>query len=263
MPSTGGKQKTSWGSWTFVTVCLKILGDTCPGLMIQSLSCVWPHGLQQARLPCPSPTLRVYLNSCALSQWCHPAISSSVIPFSFCLQSFPASGSFPMSQFFAIRWPKYCSFSFSISSSNEYSGLISFRIDWLDHLAVQETLKSLLQCHSSKASILRHSALLVVQLSHPYTTAGKTIALTRRTFVCKVMSLPFNMLSRLVIAFLSRRKCLLVSWLQSPSEVILEPPKMSLFPLFPRLFAKKWWNNRLVPNWERSTSRLYIVTLFI
>jgi len=124
-----------------------------------------------------------------------------------------------------IIWPKYWSFSFSISASNEYSGLISFRIDWLDLLAVQGTLKSLLQHNSSKASILRCSAFFIVQLSHPYMTTGKTIALTRRTFVGKVMSLLFNMLSRLVITFLPRRKHLLISWLQSPSAVILEPPK--------------------------------------
>ena len=126
-----------------------------------------------------------------------------------------------------IRWPKYwsISFSFSISSSNKYSGLISFRMDWLDPLAVQGTLKSLLQHHSSKASILRHSAFFTVQLSHPYMTTGKTIALTRQTFVRKVMSLLLNMLSRLVITFLPRSKHLLISWLQSPSAVILEPPK--------------------------------------
>ena len=125
-----------------------------------------------------------------------------------------------------IRWPKYWSFSFSISPSNEYSGLISFRMDWLDLLPVQGTLKSLLQHHSSKASILRCSAFFIVQLSHPYVPTGKTIALTRRTFVGKVMSLLFNMLSRLVIAFLLRRKRLLISWLQSPSAVILEPKKI-------------------------------------
>ena len=122
-----------------------------------------------------------------------------------------------------MRWPKYWSFSFSISPSNEHPGLISFRTDWMDLLAVQGTLKSLLQHHSSKASILRCSAFLIVQLSHPYMTTGKTIALTRRTFVCKVMLL--NKLSRLVITFLPRSKCLLISWLQSPSAVILEPPK--------------------------------------
>ena len=122
-----------------------------------------------------------------------------------------------------IRWPKYWSFSFNISPSSEYSGLISFRIDWFDRLAVQGTLKSLLQHHSSKASILQCSAFFTVQLSHAYMTTGTTIALTRRTFVDKVMSLLFNMLSRLVITFLPRSKCLFISWLQSPSAVILEP----------------------------------------
>ena len=124
-----------------------------------------------------------------------------------------------------IRWPKCWSFSFSMSLSNEYSGLISFRMDWLDLLAVQGTLKSLLQQHSSKASILRCSALKIGQLSHPYMTTGKTIAVTRRTSVGKVISLPFNMLSRLVITFLPGSKHLLISWLHSPSTVILEPPK--------------------------------------
>ena len=123
-------------------------------------------------------------------------------------------------------WPKYWSFSFSIIPSKEHPGLISFRMDWLDVLAVQKTLKSLLQYHSSKASILRHSAFFTVQLSHPYTTTGKTIALTRRTFVSKVLSLLFNMLSRLVITFLPRSKRLLISRLQSPSAVILEPRKI-------------------------------------
>ena len=124
-----------------------------------------------------------------------------------------------------IRWPKCWSVSFSISPSSEYSGLISFRMDWLDLLAVQETLKSLLQHHSSKASILRQSDFFIVQLSHPYMTTGKTIALARWTFVGKVMSLLFNMLSRLVITFLPKSKYLLISWLQSPSAVILESPK--------------------------------------
>ena len=125
-----------------------------------------------------------------------------------------------------MRWPKYWSLSFSISPSKEHPGLISFRMDWLDVLAVHGTLKSLLQHHSSKASILRHLAFFTVQLSHPYMTTGKTIALTRRTFVDKVMSLLLNMLSRLVITFLRRSKCLLISWLQSPSAVILEPPRI-------------------------------------
>ena len=124
-----------------------------------------------------------------------------------------------------MRWPKYWSFSFRISPSKEHLGPISFRMDWLDLLAVQETLRSLLQHHSSKASVLRHSVFFTVQLSHPHMTTGKTIALTRQTFVDKVMSLLLTMLSRLVITFLPRSKCLLMSWLQSPSAVILESPK--------------------------------------
>ena len=127
---------------------------------------------------------------------------------------------------FSIKWPKYWSFSFSISPSNEYSGLISFRIDSLDLLAVQRTLKSLLQHHSSKASILQHSAFFMVQLSYPYMTIGIIIALTRWTFVSKVTSLLYNMLSRFVIAFLPRSQRLLISWLQSPSALILEPKKI-------------------------------------
>ena len=141
----------------------------------------------------------------------------------------------------SIRWPKDWSFSFNISPSNEYSALLSFRMEWLDCLAVQGTLKSLLQRHSSKASILECSAFFIVQLSHPYMTTGKTIVLTRWTFVGKVTSLLFNMLSRLVIIFLPRSKHLLISWLQSPSAVILEPPKISLplVALSPDLFAMK------------------------
>ena len=139
---------------------------------------------------------------------------------------FPRIRVFSNESVLRIRWPKYWSFSFSISPSKEYSGLISFRMDWLDVLAVQGTLKSLLQLHSSKASILQCSAFFMVQLSHPHKTTGKTIALTRQTFVDKVMSLVFNMLSRLIITFLPRSKCLLISWLQSPSAVILEPKKM-------------------------------------
>ena len=135
-----------------------------------------------------------------------------------------------------IRWPKYWSFSFNISPSNEHPGLISFRMDWLNLLAVQGTLKSLLQHHSSKVSILRHSAFFIVKLSHPYVTTGKTIALTRRTFVDKVTSLLFNMLSRLVI----RSKCLLISWLQSPSAVILEPKKIKLATVSPSIGHEGW-----------------------
>ena len=141
-----------------------------------------------------------------------------------------------------MRWPKYWSFSFSIIPSREIPGLISFRMDWLDLLAVQGTLKSLLQHHSSKVSILQCSAFFIVQLSHPYMTTGKTIALTRQTFFGKVMSMLFNMLSRLVITFLPRSEHLLISWLQSPSAVILEPRKIKLASVslfLPHLFARK------------------------
>ena len=138
---------------------------------------------------------------------------------------FPSIRVFSNESILCIRWPKYWSFSFNISPSNEHPGLISCRMDWLDLLAVQGTLKSLLQHHSSKASILQCSAFLIVQLSHPYMTTGKTIALSRWTFACKVMSLVFNTLSRLVITFLPRSKCLLISWRQSPSAVILDSKK--------------------------------------
>ena len=148
---------------------------------------------------------------------CHPLLLLPSI--------FPSIRVFSNESAFCIRWPKYWSFSFNISPSNEHTGLISFRMDWLDLLAVQGSLKSLLQHHSSKASILWLSAFFIVQLSHPYMTTGKTIALTRWTFVDKVMSLLFNMLSRLVITFFPRGKCLLISWLQSPSAVILEHPQ--------------------------------------
>ena len=146
-----------------------------------------PHELQHARPPCPSPTPGAYSNSCPPHQWCYPAISSSVIPFSSRLQSFPASG-FSNKSVLRIKWPKHWSFDFNISASNEHPGLISFRMDWLDLLAVHGTLKSFLQNHSTKASILQCSAFFIVQHSHPYMTTGKTIALTRRTLVGKVMS---------------------------------------------------------------------------
>ena len=155
-----------------------------------------PHGLKHTRLPCSSLSIWVCRESCLLSWWCHPTISSSVVPFSSCLQSFPTSGGFSNESVLHIRWPKYWSISFSISPSNEYSGLISFRIYWFDLIAVQGTLKSLLQHHSSKASVLWCSAFFMIQLSHPYMTTGKTIALTIWTFVSKVMSLLFNTLSR-------------------------------------------------------------------
>ena len=163
---------------------------------------------------------------------CHPFLPPS---------TFPRIRVFSNEPVLHIRWPKF--WSFSISPSDEYSGLISFRTDWLDFLAVQGILKSLLQHHSSKASILGRSAFLIVQLSHPYMTTGKTMALTRWTFDGKVMSLLLNMLSRLVIAFLPRSKRLLISWLQSPSicsDFGASQNSLALFP-FPHLFAMKWW----------------------
>ena len=194
---------------------------------VQLLSRVWlqHHGPQHARPPCPSPTPGVYPNSCPLTRWCHPTISSSVTPF-------PPPSIFPNIRVFSnestlhIRWPKYWSFSFNIGPTNEYQGVISFWMNWLDLLAVQGTLKSILQHHTSKSSILLCSVFFIVQLSHPYMTIGKTTALTRWTFLDKVISLLFNMLSRLVITFLPRSKHLLISWLQSPSAVILEPRKI-------------------------------------
>ena len=182
-----------------------------------------PHGLQQARPPSPSPTPRVYSNSCPLSQWYHPSISSSVDPFSSCLQPFPASGSFPVSHFFTSGG--------QIIRVSATASVLQMNIqDWFPlgntgFLAVQGTLKSLLQHHSSKASILWHSAFFIVQFSHPYMTTGKTITLTRQTFVGKIMSLLYIMLSKL-ITFLPRSKHLLISWLQAPSSVILEPKKI-------------------------------------
>ena len=156
-------------------------------------------------------------------RWCHTTISSFCRPLLLPPSLFPSIRVFSNESALRIRWPKYWSFNFNISPSNEHSGLISFRMGWLDLLVVQGTLKSLLQHHSSKESIHWHSAFFIVQLSHPYMTTGKTRSLTRRTFAGKVTSLLFNMLSGLVIAFLPRSKCLLISWLQSPSAVILEP----------------------------------------
>ena len=201
-----------------------------------------PHELQHARPPWPSPTPGVHSNSCPLSQWYYSTISSSIIPFSTRLQSFPASGSFPMSlfQFLHVRWSNYWSFSFSINPSNEWSRLISFRIDWLDLLAAQGTLKSLLQHHSSRASMLWCSAVFIVQLSHPYMTTGKTTALTRRTIVGNVMSLLFNMLPRLVINFLPRSKHGLISRRSLNSLDIAFITKWWIFALFTREFWRYW-----------------------
>ena len=165
---------------------------------------------------------------------CHPLLLLPSI--------FPSIRVFSNESALHIRWPKDWSFSFNISLSNEYSGLSSFRMDWLDVLTVQGTLKSLLQHHSLKVSILQHSAFFAIQLSHPYMTTGKTIALTRRTFVGKVMSLLLNMLSRLVMNFLPRSKRLLISWLQSPSAVILEPPKIKSDTVSPSISQKNMLN---------------------
>ena len=189
---------------------------------------LWPHGLQHARLPCPSLAPGTYSNSCPL---CHVVPCSHLILYHPLLLSpsiLPSIMVFSNDSVLCIMWPKYWSFSFSISPSNEYSGLISFMIDWFDLLAVQGTLKSLLQHHSSETSILQHSALFIVQLSHPYMTIGKTIVLTRWTLVGKVMSLLFNMMSMLIKSFLPRNKHLFISWLQSPSALILEPSDFSL-----------------------------------
>ena len=190
-----------------------------------------PHESQHARPPCPSPTPGVHPNSCALSWWCHPAVSSSVIVFSSCPQSLPASGSFPMSQLFAWGGQSIgVSASASVLPMNtqDWSPLV-----WTGWISLQpKGLSSLLQYHSSRASILWCSAFFTVQLSHPYMTTGKTIGLTRRTFVEKVMSLLFNMLSRLAVTFLPGSKCILISWLQSPSEVSTK----CLLKLLPWLF---------------------------
>ena len=201
-----------------------------------------PHGLQHSRLPWPSPSPGACSNSRLLNWWCHPTILSSVVPFS-CLQSCPASGSFPMIWIFA-------SGSQSSAASASTSDLPMNIRDWfplglIGLISVQS--KGLSRVFSNitvqKQSIFQCSAFSMVQLSHPHMTTGKTIALTRWTLVGKVMSLLFNMLSRLVIAFLPRNKCLLISWLQSPSSVILEPKKIkSLFPLCPHLFAMKCWD---------------------
>ena len=205
---------------------------------------LWPHGLQHTRIPCPSSTPRACSNSCPSSWWRHPTISSSCHPLLFLPSIFPSIRVFSNESVLCIRWPKYWSFSLSISPSNEYSGLISFRMDWLDLLAVEGAPKHLLQHHSWKVSILWCSAFFIVQLSHPYMTTRKTTTLTRWIFVGKVMSLLFNMLSRLTIAFLPRRKCLLISWLQSSSAVILEPKKIKFVTvsIVSPSICLEWWD---------------------
>ena len=189
--------------------------------MLSRVRLFGPHESQQARPPCPSQTPRVYLLKLMLIESVMPSSPLILCHHLFLLPPiFSSIRVFSNESALCMRWPKYWSFSFSISPSREHPGLISFRVDWLDLLTVQGILKSLLQYHSSKASIFWCSAVFIVQLSHPCMTTGK-----RGTFVGKVMSLLFNMLSRLVITFLPRSKCLLISWLQSPSAVILEPKK--------------------------------------
>ena len=186
---------------------------------------------------------------------CHPLLLLPSIP--------PSIRGFSNESTLHIGWPEYWSFSFSISLSNEHSVLISFRMDWLDLLAVQGTLKSLLQHHGSKASISRCSAFSTVQLSHPYMTTGKTIALTRWAFVGKVISLLFNMLSRLVITFLPRSKHLLISWLQSPSAVILEPPKIksdTVSTVSPSKVSPRIWLNSFSLKYSKLLNSVCLVT---
>ena len=203
---------------------------------------LWPHGLQHTRFPCPSPTPRLYSTHI---HWVCDAIKISQPLSSF-------SPAFNLSQHQGLfKWvssshqvAKVLEFQLQINPSNEYSGLISFRMDWLDLFAVERTLKSLLQHHSSKASIFWSSTFFMVQPSHPHMTTGKTIAFTRWSVIGKLKSLLFNMLSILVITFLPRSKCLLISWLQSPSAVILEPPQIKYFTVSTasHLFAIKWWD---------------------
>ena len=214
-----------WYSYQKCTIWIQPQGDI---ISVPLLSRVWLFetpwiAARQASLSITNSRISLKLTSIESVMpsshliLCHPLFLLPPIP--------PRIRVFSKESTLRMRWPQFWSFSFSIIPSKEIPGLISFRMDWLDLRAVQETLKSLLQHHSSKTSILRHSAFFTVQLSHPYMTTGKTIALTRQTFVGKVMSLLLNMLSGLVITFLPRSKCLLISWLQSPPAVILEPPK--------------------------------------
>ena len=198
----------------------------CLDLLLLLFSCqvvcdsLGPHGWHHTRPPCPSSSLRLCPSSGPLSRWCHPTISSSW-PLLLLPSIFPSIRVFSNESALLTRWPKYWSFSFSVSPSSEYSGLISFRISWFDLLAVQVTLKKLLHHHSSKASVLQCSAFFMVQFAHPYITTRKTIALTIQTFVGKVMSMLFNMPSRFVIAVLPRSKHLLISWLNAQCKQVL------------------------------------------
>ena len=227
-----------WVPWVMHRFPLAVYFAHCCRSVTQLCLILQPHGLQHARLPCPSPYPRVCPSSCSLHQWCCPAISSSDTIFSSCSQSFLALGTFPMSHV-CIRWPKYWSFSFSISPSREYSGLISLKIDWFDLPAVQRILRNLLQHYSSKASILWCSSFFTVQLSQPYMTTGKIIALTILTFVSRGMSLLFNTLSSFIITFLPRKNCLLFHGCSHHLQLFWSPRRrnLSLLPHFPLLFA--------------------------
>ena len=223
----------SWRNGQIILFCFLLAGRICEVhrrflsgvFVVQSLSLVW-HFVTP--MNCRTPSIPIHHHQLELAQTHESVMPSSYLilcnPLLLPPSVFPSIRVFPNELALHIRWPKYWSFGFSNSPCNEHPGLISLRMDWLDLLAVQGTLKSLLQHHSSKASILWRSAFFMVQLSHPYMTTGKIIALIRRTFVDKVMSLLFYMLSRFVMAFLSRSKHVLISWLQSPSAVILEPP---------------------------------------
>ena len=200
--SSASKRSITLGTHGDIAFCCSLASVQLSHSVVSNS--LWSHGLQHTRIPCPSPTPRVYSNSCPSSWWWHPIISSSVVPFLLPPSIFLSIRVFSIESVLCNRWPQYWSSSFSIRPSNEHSGLISLSWIsnyWLDLLAVLETLKSLLQHHSAKASILWHSAFFMVQLSHPCMTTGKTIALTRQTFAGKVMSLLFNMLYRLAIAF--------------------------------------------------------------
>ena len=203
-----------------------------------------PHGLQHTSLPCPSLSPRICLSSCPVNQWWHPTHLIFCCHLLFLLSVFPSIRDFSNELAVCIRWPKYWSFSFSISPSKEYSGLISFKSDWFDLLAFQGTLKSLLHYHSSKASIFLCSAFFIVWFSQLYLTTGKTVALPIRTLVGEVMSLLFNILYTFVIAFRPRSNFLIISLLQSPSAVILDSKerKYVAASTFSPLFAMKWWD---------------------
>ena len=227
------KSRTRLSDFTFTLVQFSSIGQSCQIFVIP-----WTAACQASLSIINSQSLLKFMSIELVMPSNHLILCHSLLLLP---SIFPSTRFFSNESALRSRWPKYWNLSFSISPSNEYSGLISFRVDWFYLLAVQGTLRSFLQHHSSKVSVLWCSVFFMVLLSHPYITTGKTLALTLGTFVDKETSLLFNMLSRFVIVFLPRSKCLLISWLQSPSAVILEPKKisLSLFPLFPHLFAMK------------------------